>query len=205
MLAVESDQRSEPQLHTDEIEPSMDEMQSLHAKHETGQRLFTPLNILIILAVLAIAGAGTYYFMNLNAEEAGKSSISDSHDKIIQYADSSKKEGSNSGSSSSKSSNSNSKPNSKSLPASKGVISSNPGLTGSSDGGAEDPDGDDEDGDKRKKKTQGGSSTDVTSTEEESDSEEGESEEDVPNEGIYWVDQKLDSNGAPPLVGNARP
>jgi hypothetical protein len=188
------------------MEPSMNEMESLHAKHETGRRLFTPLNILIILAVLAIAGAGTFYFLNLTAAESGKSSISDTRDKIIQYADSSsQKAGSNSGSSSSKSSNSNSKPNSKSLPASKGVISSNPGLTGSSDGGAEDPDGDDEDGDKRKKKTQGGSSTDVTSTEEESDSEEGESEEGVPNEGIYWVDQKLDSNGAPPLVGNPRP
>jgi hypothetical protein len=128
---------------------------------------------LILLAFLSIIGFGTYYFMNLTSETDVKSSINEAHGKIVSFADSSKKEGSNSGSSSSKSSNSNNKPNPKSLPASKGVISSNPGLnTGS---GNEEPDGDDDEGDKRDKKLKKGSSTDVTSTEEESEEEDEES------------------------------
>jgi hypothetical protein len=93
---------------------------------------------MIVLAVVAAVGAGTYYFLNLNSEKEITNQINLSHDKIITYADSSKKEGSNSGSSSSKSSNSNSKPNQKSQPASKGIISSNPGLTGSGSPGGDD-------------------------------------------------------------------
>ena len=117
-------------------------------KQVAKSKFFTPLNIMIIIATLAIIGAGTYYFINLNSDTNMKNSINESHGKIIEYAGSSKKDGSNSGSSSSKSSNSNNKPNSKSIPASKGVISSNPGLTGSTGSGSDEPEGDDEDGDK---------------------------------------------------------
>lgn len=94
---------------------------------------------MIALALIAAIGAGTYYFLDLSSEKEITNQVNLSHDKIITYADSSKKEGSSAGSSSSKSSNSNNKPNQKSIPASKGTISSNPGLTGSGS-----PNGDDE-------------------------------------------------------------
>jgi len=91
-----------------------------------------------VLAVVAL-GVSLYYLLSLNADKEITNQINLNEGKIITYADSSKKEGSNSGSSSSKSSNSNNKPTPRSHPASRGTISSNPGLTGS---GA--PDGDDE-------------------------------------------------------------
>jgi hypothetical protein len=96
---------------------------------------------MIMLTLVAAIGAGSYYLLDLNSDKEIINQINLNQDKIITYADSSKKEGSNSGSSSSKSSNSNSKPTSRSHPAAKGTISSNPGLTGSGS-----PDGDDEKG-----------------------------------------------------------
>jgi len=114
---------------------------------------------MIVLAIVAAIGVGSYYLYNLNSDKEITNQINLNQDKIITYADSSKKEGSNSGSSSSKSSNSNNKPTPRSHPASRGTISSNPGLTGS---GA--PDGDDEeDGDDSSKKKQ--STTDASSFE----------------------------------------
>ena len=119
---------------------------------------------MIVLALVAAICAGSYYLFNLNSEKEITNQINLNQDKIITYADSSKKEGSNSGSSSSKSSNSNSKPNTRSHPAAKGTISSNPGLTGSGSPGGDD---DEKDSDESKKKQ---SKTDVTSNEEDSDS-----------------------------------
>jgi hypothetical protein len=81
--------------------------------------------------VVVVLGAGSYFLLNITSEKDIKNQLTESHDKIITYADSSKKEGSSSGSSSSKSSNNNNKPIPRSIPAQKGVISSNPGLTGS--------------------------------------------------------------------------
>jgi hypothetical protein len=131
-------------------------------------KVFTRINIIILITAVALVGLGTYYLLNINSEVDVKSSISQSHDKIISHADSSKKDGSNSGSSSSKSSNSNSKPNPKSPPASKGVISSNPGLTGKS-GDEPDPNDEEDDGDKRDRKLKRASSTSGGSTEEDSE------------------------------------
>jgi hypothetical protein len=140
-------------------------MESMSPKQELKRQVFTPLNIMIFVSVLAILGFGTYYLLNLTKETDVKSSIGQSHDKIISHADSSKKDGSNSGSSSSKSSTSNSKPNTKSIPASKGVISSNPGLTGKTGSGGDSPDPNDEDnGDKRDKQLKKASSTSGGST-----------------------------------------
>lgn len=93
---------------------------------------------MIALALVAAVAAGGYYFLSLSSEKEITNQINLNSDKIITYADSSKKEGSSAGSSSSKSSNSNAKPNQKSVPASKTTISSNPGLTGNGS-----PDGDD--------------------------------------------------------------
>lgn len=97
--------------------------------------------------MVTILGLGTYYLLDLRPQAEPKSNITQSHDKIISHADSSKKDGSNSGSSSSKSSNGNSKPNPTSQPASKGVISSNPGLIGGKmgSGDGEPPNDDDDD------------------------------------------------------------
>lgn len=180
-------------------------MEELPAKQEVKRKFLTPLNITIIVAVIAIVGFGAFYLLNVDKEVDLKSSINQSHDKIISHADSSKKDGSNSGSASSKSSNSNNKPNSKSLPASKGVISSNPGLTGKL-GGSDEPDPNDEDdGDKRDKKLKKASSTSGGSTEEDSEEDEEEEEEENADEGVYWVDTKLEGNNASPLVGMERP
>ena len=107
------------------------------------KKLFTPLNITIIVAVIAIVGFGTFYLLNTDKEIDIKSSISQSHGKIIQNADSSKKEGSNSGSSSSKSSTTNDRPNTRSAPMGKDSIRPVPGFTGK--GGDEPDPNDDED------------------------------------------------------------
>jgi hypothetical protein len=109
--------------------------------------MLTPLNIILILSVVTIVGLGTYYLIDLKPQSDPKSNITQSHDKIISHADSSKKDGSNSGSSSSKSSNGNSKPNQASLPADKNIISSNPSLIGGKmgSGDGEPPNDDDED------------------------------------------------------------
>ncbi len=131
------------------------------------KKFLTPLNITIIVALIAVVGFGTFYLLNIEKEIDIKGSINQSHGKIIENADSSKKDGSNSGSSSSKTSSTNDKPNTRSPPASKnGIISSNPGLTGK--GGDEpDPNDDEDNGDKRNKKLRGGS-TSGGSTEEDS-------------------------------------
>lgn len=173
-------------------------------KQVEKKKFFTLPNILIIVVAVALIGCGSYYLFNIGKEIDVKSSISQSHDKIISNADSSKKDGSNSGSASSKSSTSNNKPNTKSIPASKGVISSNPGLTGKSGSGDEPPNDDEDNGDKRDKKLKKGSSTSGGSTIEDSEEEDDEEEENV-DDGVYWVDTKLEGNNASPLVGNARP
>ena len=139
------------------------------------KKLFTPLNITIIVAVIAIVGFGTFYLLNTEKEIDIKSTINQSHGKIIQNADSSKKEGSNSGSSSSKSSTTNDKPNTRSAPVGKDSIRPVPGFTGK--GGDEpDPNDDEDNGEKRDKKLKRPSSTSGGSTEE--DSEEDSEEED---------------------------
>jgi hypothetical protein len=175
-------------------------------KQVAKSKIFTPLNILIIITSLAIIGAGSYYLLNLSADTSMKSSINESHGKIIEYAGS--KDGSSSGSASSKGSKGSDKPISKSNPASKFVISSNPSLTGSSGAGSgsDDPDEDENDGDKNDKIIKKASSTDVVSTEEDdSDDEEGDEEVAEGNdEGIYWVDGELQRKESP-LVGSARP
>ena len=139
----------------------------MNPKQQLKTSLLTPLNIIIILSIVTLLGLGTFYLLDLKPQADPKSSITQSHDKIISHADSSKKEGSSSGSSSSKSSNGNSKPNQPSLPAGKGVISSNPGLVGGkmgSGGDEPDPNDDDDDGDKRDKKLKKGLSTSGGST-----------------------------------------
>lgn len=119
----------------------------MNPKQVEKKKFFTLPNILIIVVALTVIGCGSYYLFNLGKEIDVKSSISQSHDKIISHADSSKKDGSNSGSASSKSSTSNNKPNAKSMPASKGVISSNPGLIGGKSGSGDKPPNDDDNGD----------------------------------------------------------
>lgn len=154
-----------------EVEPTLTEAEDLSLKQVLKpKKLFTPLNITIIVALIAVVGFGTFYLLNTEKEIDIKSSINQSHGKIIENADSSKKDGSNSGSSSSKTSSTNDKPNTKSLPASKnGAITSNPGLMGK---GGDEPDPNDEDnGDKRDKKLRGGS-TSGGSTDEDSEEEE---------------------------------
>jgi len=93
----------------------------------------TPLNIIIILAVVATLAAGTFYFININSESDAKNSMNETHSKIIKNADSSNKADSSAGSSNSKTSAStvNNKPNTKTSGASKDIISTNSALTGS--------------------------------------------------------------------------
>lgn len=174
-------------------------MEIVEPQEHKRSKVFTKSNILIILAVLAIVAIGTTYLLSSKGKEEGaKSGIALTHDKIISHAESSKSEGSNSGSSTSKSSNGNSKPNAKSLPASKGIISSHPGLN-NVNGDEPDPN-DDDDGDKRDRKLKKGSSLSGGSTEEDSSEED---EDDSMEEEIYWVDTKLEGNEAP-LVGTTR-
>ena len=134
-----------------------------------------------------------------------RSGINTTHNKIREHAGSSKKEGSSTGSESSKSSNSNDRPNVKSAPAGKSIISSNQGLLGKS-GDGDDPNEDDEDGEKRDKKLKkdfsaSGSTVEDESSEDSSIDIEGEELE----QGVYWVDSKLENNGEAPITGNARP
>lgn len=133
-------------------------------KDEAKKSFFTPLNILIILSLIAIMGAGTYYLFNVTSEQDIKSGINGSHEKIIQNADSSKKDSTNSQSSSSKSTTGTTKPHQKSLPATKGIISSNPALQNNKgDGPGED---DEDNGEKRDKKLKKASSTEGGSSNE---------------------------------------
>ena len=132
-------------------------MDKITLKDQAKKPFFTNTNIVIILFIITLAGIGAYYFMNVNQDKEIKSGINNSHQKIIQNADSSKKDSTNSQTSSSKSSTTTTKPHQKSPPASKGIISSNPvDQTGKGD----EPDDNDEDnGDKRDKKLKKGSST----------------------------------------------
>ena len=140
MLAVNSEHLSSQMEPA--IEPTLEESELMPLKQQARKKVFTPLNILIALAALIAVGIGTYYLLSMAQPKEVQNQINQSHDKIINHADSSKKDGSNSGSSSSKSSTNNNKPNPRSQPASKTVISSNSKLTGSTSSGAP---GDDED------------------------------------------------------------
>ena len=206
MLAVNSEHVPSPMdNHTQEaeIEPTLSEVDATPLKQQTKKKLLTPLNILIILAALALVGLGSYYLYSLSQGGDMKNKINETHDKIITVADSSSQKGSNTGSSSSKSSSNNNKPNGRSQPADKKVISSNPKLTGGSppNGGGDDEDEDNNSG-KKNSGSGGGSSTEVDSNE---DSEEEESEEDNTNEPIVWVDTKAPSSAtSTPNVGSTR-
>ena len=167
MLAVNSEHIPSPMNTTQEqeIEPSLSEVDVSPAKQQIKKKILTPLNILIILAALALLGLGAYYLYSLSQGTDMKTKISETHDKIIKVADSSSQKGSNTGSSSSKSSSNNNKPNGRSQPAGKKVISSNPKLTGGSppNGGGDDEDEDNNSG--KKNSGSGGSSTEVDSNE----------------------------------------
>lgn len=141
-------------------------------KQQEKRKLFTPLNIVLIISLIALAGFTAYYVLNAQGSNDAKNGITQAHDKIISHADSSKKEGSNSGSSSSKSSTSNNKQNSKTAPASKDMISSNPGLLGKNNGGDEPDPNEEDDGDKRDKKLKKTGSMTGSSTEEDSEDSE---------------------------------
>lgn len=148
--------------HEADIEPSLAEVDALPVKQQTKKKLLTPLNILIILAALALIGLGGYYLYSLSQGTDMKNKITETHDKIIKVADSSSQKGSNTGSSSSKSSSNNNKPNGKSQPADKKVISSNPKLTGAGsppNGGGDDGEDEDEGSNGKKNSGSGGSST----------------------------------------------
>ena len=134
-------------------------------KSENKKKLLTPLNIFIVLSVLALLGVGSYYLYSLSQGTDAKNKIQEAHDKIITVADSPSQKGSNTGSSSSKSSSNNNKPNGRSQPAGKKVISSNLKLTGGSppNGGGDDEDEDNNSG--KKNSGSGGSSTEVDSNE----------------------------------------
>jgi septal ring-binding cell division protein DamX len=138
----------------------------MNPKQQEKKKIVTPMNVGIFLLAVVIISTCAYLFILPKGDL--KNEINESHGKIISYADSSKKDGSNSGSSTSKSSGTNEKPNGKSTPAGKGVISSNPGLIGT--GGSDEPNGEDDDeGDKREKKLKKSSSTGGGSTEEDSE------------------------------------
>jgi ATP/ADP translocase len=67
-----------------EIEPTTSEMEEMSPKQIIKPRnWFTPLNITIIVAVIAIVGFGTFYFLNTEKEIDIKGSINQSHGKII--------------------------------------------------------------------------------------------------------------------------
>ena len=128
---------------------------------------------MLIISLISLAGFTAYYMLNAQGSNDAKNGITQAHDKIISHADSSKKEGSNSGSSSSKSSTSNNKQNSRTAPASRDMISSNPGLLGKNNGGDEpDPNDDEDNGEKREKKLKKIGSTTGSSTEEDSEDSE---------------------------------
>lgn len=155
-----------------EIEPTVNESEHMVVKQQEKRKVFTPLNIVLIISLIALAGFAAYYVLQSQGSNDAKNGITQAHDKIISHADSSKKEGSNSGSSSSKSSTSNNKQNSKTAPASKDMISSNPGLLGKSNGDEPDPNDDEDNGDKREKKLKNKGSLTGSSTEEDSEDSE---------------------------------
>lgn len=163
MLAAHSERRDQHLGPAADIEPSLGEEETAPLKQQTKKKLFTPFNIIIVIAAVVAVGIGAYYLLNMTQAKDIQNQIQQSHDKIISYADSSKKEGSNSGSSSSKASANNNKPNARSQPASKNVISSNSKLTGSTSSGAPGDDEDENNGDdgseKRKNTGSVGSTT----------------------------------------------
>ncbi|MCB0368971.1 MAG: hypothetical protein KDD45_05825 [Bdellovibrionales bacterium] len=211
MLAVDSEHIPAPMqdsAHEQEIEPSLTEPDVALPKQQSKKKLLTPLNIMIILAAVTLIGLGGYYLFSLSSGTDTKNKITESHDKIISYADSSSQKGSNTGSTSSKSSSSNNnKPNGKSQPAGKTVISSNSKLTGAGSppsGGGDDEDDEDNNSDKHKSGS-GASSTDIDS---ESESGDIDSEEDgqTANDPIVWVDTKAPTSATAgtPMVGSSR-
>jgi hypothetical protein len=133
-------------------------------KQENKKKLLTPLNIFIVLSVLALLGVGSYYLYSLSQGTDAKNKIQEAHDKIITVADSSSQKGSNTGSSSSKTSSNNNKPNSgRSQPAGKGSISSNPNLSSNPPNGGGDDEDDEDNNSGKKNSGSGGSSTEVDS------------------------------------------
>ena len=167
MLAVNSEHIPSPQISNTEEheqEPSFSDVDSVNQKQQTKRKIFTPLNIMIIVASLTLIGLGVYYLTSLSSSTDIKNQINQSHEKIITVADSSKKEGSNSGSSTSKTSSNNDKPNGRSNPVSKTIISSNSKITGSGNGDEDDDNNGDDNSDKNNKHTVGGSSTDDDSS-----------------------------------------
>lgn len=192
------------EISMDTVPESLRESESIPANKQTVKRpFFTPFKIVLLIAVVAAISFGSYQLYNLYESNQVKSEMLESHGKIIQYADSSKKEGSSTGSTSSKSSKTNDKPNAASKPAGKSPISSNGqgGLGGSGNGGKENEDEDD--GEKRKKKLNDKKSlTNDISTDEDSEEDEGEDVEGQA-EGAMWIDS-TPTQGNTPLIGSAR-
>ena len=92
MLAVDSEHIPSPmQSNTQEqeFEPSLTEADVTPLKQQTKRKLFTPINILIILSALALISLGGYYLYSLSSDTDMKNKINESHDTIITYADSS--------------------------------------------------------------------------------------------------------------------
>jgi hypothetical protein len=157
-----------------EQEPSLTDVNVTIPKQITKRKIFTPMNIMILLAVVAVVGLGTYYVLNLSSDSKDMTNqIKESHDKMITYADSSKKEGSSSGSTSSKSSSNNNKPNPRSQPAGKDVIGSNGKMTSSGSPG--DDEDENKDDNSEKKKNSLGSTTEPDSEEDSQEESEEES------------------------------
>lgn len=103
------------QISSPNMEDSLEAPQTSHAdkitlKDQTKKTFFTLPNILIILCLIAITGFAIYFFTNNKGDNEIKNGINNSHEKIIQNADSSKKDSTNSQSSSSKSSTTSTKP-----------------------------------------------------------------------------------------------
>ena len=202
MLAVDSENISQPQMSNTEEheqEPSFADVDSVNEKQQTKRKLFTPLNILIIIATLTLAGLGVYYLTTLSSSTDIKNQINQSHDKIITYADSSKKEGSNSGSSTSKASSNNDRPNGKTNPVSKTVISSNGKISGSGGSGDDEDDNNGDNNSDKNKNTGSGSST-----EDDSEDESDEASEEEDHDPIVWVNTNQQGRNVAPQVGSTR-
>jgi hypothetical protein len=60
-------------------------------KQQVKRKLFTPLNIVLIISLLTLAGLAAYYVFNARDGANAKNEITQAHDKIITHADSSKK------------------------------------------------------------------------------------------------------------------
>lgn len=203
MLAVDSEHIPSPQIgntEEHEQEPSFADVDSVNQKQQTKRKIFTPLNIMIIVAALTLVGLGVYFLTSLSSANDIKNQINQSHEKIITVADSSKKEGSNSGSSTSKTSSNNDKPNGRSNPVSKTIISSNSKLTGSGSNGDEEDENNGDNNSDKNNKNGGGSSTEDDSSE---DSDEG-SEEDENVEPQVWINTNNPGTNIPPQVGSTR-